>query len=597
MRMTGLATGMDIEQTVADLMRAERKPIDNMIQQREQLRWEQEDYREMNLELTKFRDNLFDGVIRASNMSAKEATSSYPARVTADASASASASSYTISKVEQLASAAYNVSNEKISEGNIDPNASIWSQQEHLSDAFTMSEEVVENERVVVEEPTNVLQLSNGAIKTAGEDNEFINVSINNVGYQVVSSIEDLEMNEQAVYVDKEQGTLVFNEEVGSSDDVTVDYTYQSIEFGIDAYSSNGKVEEVFEFNGSSSLNEILDEVNDSELPVNAFYDPFADKVSITRSETGQYNDGEGSEMNFSGSFLNDGLNLISSQEQGGENAKFTINGLSTERQENNFTIDGVSITLHDTFEDQVTVNVNVNNDHVFDTVMEFVEDYNGLIDTVNGKLSEDRNRDFHPLTDEQKQAMSEQEIERWEEQARSGMIRNDRMLSAGLNQLRIDIYSNVGHSSSDIGFSQIAELGITTTSNYQDGGRLEVDEERLRQAIEEDPEAVYQIFASDGESYEEKGIARRMRDSLQGTIEQVSERAGRSGITTKGQYTIGREIQSVNDRISNFERRMQQVEERYWNQFNAMEAAVAQANAQAESMFSMLAGGGQAPM
>jgi flagellar hook-associated protein 2 len=83
------------------------------------------------------------------------------------------------------------------------------------------------------------------------------------------------------------------------------------------------------------------------------------------------------------------------------------------------------------------------------------------------------------------------------------------------------------------------------------------------------------------------------MRETLTSGIANISTRAGgMGGKVANHQFTLGRQIESINERISNFERRLQQVEDRYWRQFTAMEKAMHQANSQAESLFAQLYGG-----
>jgi len=392
------------------------------------------------------------------------------------------------------------------------------------------------------------------------------------------------------------------------------------MKFGMTTFDENGEeIPVIFTIDENDSLNDIMGEINNSALGVQAFYDDNTQMVSLSRTETGVFNpesnaDEEGvgyqPEIKFgativdeegetvdtaNGVILTDELNLVEGNETGAQNATFTFNGLEMERQSNNFEVNGVNISLNDEFTDPVTLNVSNNTDDIFDTVMGFVEEYNGLIEMVGGKVSQEYHRDYAPLTDEQRRDMSDSEVEMWEERAHSGLVRNDRMLSGALNQMRQDFYTPVNSGDPNQTFTQITELGITTTSNYQDRGRLEVDEAQLRAAIEQDSESVFQMFAADGEETGDRGVARRIRDSLSGSIEQLSNRAGRSEMASNQQFTIGREIDQASERISNFERRMEQVENRYWSQFNAMEQAMAQANAQAETLMSQLGGmGGQ---
>jgi flagellar hook-associated protein 2 len=282
--------------------------------------------------------------------------------------------------------------------------------------------------------------------------------------------------------------------------------------------------------------------------------------------------------------------------EKNGTNAEFTINGLETQRQSNTFNINGVTITLKGKFEfdtPPVNLSITTDTDKIFDTVVGFINEYNELLDKVNGKLTEEHHRDFKPMTDEQKEAMSEKEIERWEEKARSGLLRRDSTLSSGMDRLRVNIYSPVTSNNENSTIRQLTDLGISTTSNYMDRGKLEINESKLRAAIEKDPEGVFQLFAADGPTNADKGIARRMRDSLDSTMRSVSERAGGSyGKLQNHQFTLGRNLADIDSRVSNFERRLQQVEDRYWKQFTAMEKAMQTANAQADNMYSMLTGG-----
>ena len=69
----------------------------------------------------------------------------------------------------------------------------------------------------------------------------------------------------------------------------------------------------------------------------------------------------------------------------------------------------------------------------------------------------------------------------------------------------------------------------------------------------------MYQLFAADGDTYGEKGIARRLRDSLTATIQSIEETAG-NDIKTNSQFTIGKNLDDLDDRMTSFESRLQAV-------------------------------------
>ncbi|AOM81931.1 flagellar hook-associated protein 2 [Salisediminibacterium beveridgei] len=512
MRLSGFATGMDINQMVTDLMRAERMPVDRMQQDKQLMEWRMEEFRNINRKLDTFRTNIFDGIYRSANMLAKTGTSTDEAKVRVSASPNATPGNMRINSVSNLAESAVRV-----------------------SDALTAAEG-----------------------ETATRQ----------------TTLADLTGSDQDTF----------------SMDVTT-------------MTSTGEKNVTFEFSKEAKVDDVLKEINGSELGLSAFFDTQTGQVSFSREETGVYDsegnlfmgsDGAPDQIVFSGELAEA---FGTGDDQGtalnGSNAVLNINGIETERGSNTFTENGLTITLRATFESgTVTVGSATDTDRIFDTIMDFVNEYNELVEHATEKLREDQKRDFRPLTDDQRDAMSEREIEKWEEQAMSGMLRNDRILRSGFENFRSAMYTPVqlGEGAS---FNQLAQLGITTSSNFRDGGKLEVNEDRLRERINQDPEAVYQLFTADGDTRNEKGLARRIRDSANGLIDSISREAGGlRGRNLNHQFVLGRSMDQLDDRISNFERRLQQVESRYWAQFNAMEKAVAQSNSQAESMFAQMYGG-----
>nr|WP_285890417.1 flagellar filament capping protein FliD [Halalkalibacter oceani] len=668
-----MATGMDIEQIVKDLMRAERMPVNKMMQDRQTIQWKMEDYREINRKLDTFRNNTFDSVIRQSNMLAKIVTSSNESKVTATAAANPGNVSLRISNIQQLAKAASYNSTDKISggESKVNPTATLGSQtfageaaegeakfewqsgivhrenvrQSTASDTVDLGKEnIVNPEDMVVKvngkvydvvlngedlnENSVLLDAESGTLRfeeplaagttvqtvymTDNETEEFtletgratfqvqkggldaasLSITAGSTTYSGADIITDPEEwgdgQEGKVFVNLDTGQIRFNEE---QTDVSVTYAQSYATAGISAYNEKGEeVRDKFVFTANQSLNTVFTELSRSQVGVNGFYDEHSDKVNMTRTETGVFNE-NGDEMTFTGFFAS-ALKLDGTQESGAQNAVFELNGLETERRSNTFTVSGMTITLKDTAPDEeITLGVSTDTDKVFDTIKGFIDEYNELIDFVNGKMTEERYRDYKPLTDEEKEALSEKEIEQWEERARSGLLRNDQALRTPFDQMRVDMYSSVSGELATQ-FNHLSAIGITTTNDYMARGKLEIDEDKLRAAIESDAEGVFQLFAADGDSFEEKGIARRVRDTLDGAISSLAERAGGfRGLVQNHQFTLGRNLNDINDRISNFERRLQQVEERYWRQFNAMEAAVQRANQQAESLFAQLYG------
>ncbi|MFY0520160.1 flagellar filament capping protein FliD [Lysinibacillus sp. UGB7] len=239
-----------------------------------------------------------------------------------------------------------------------------------------------------------------------------------------------------------------------------------------------------------------------------------------------------------------------------------------------------------------VTMTSTTNVDDIMAKIKEFVTTYNGLIKDFTDQTKETKYRDFTPLTSEQKEDMSESEIKLWEEKAKSGLLRGDTLIREGLSNMRSLVYqSNPGIDSK---YNTLFSIGITTSKNYNDGGTLEIDETKLRKALEEDPDAVEKLFKNsegkkedvvDGKTVDTRGYLDKLRESMKSLEITIEKKAGRSTMTD-AQYAIGKNLIDTESRISTWKSKLENIEARYWKQFTAMEQAINKANSQS-SLFS----------
>ncbi|RCW74706.1 flagellar filament capping protein FliD [Saliterribacillus persicus] len=692
MRISGFASGMDIDTMVRDLMKAESMPLQKMQQDKQVLEWKRDDYRTMNKLLLDFRSTLTNMKL-TSNYRAREVSSTDEAKVTATASSAASESSFNISNVTQLATAATLKNEGGLStdaNNKIDPSKGLYGQDaKFLGDSTNVWKQgAVETKSLKAASNDEVLQLG-----SAVHDMDAINIKLNGKSYEAVSgvAVADLEANQVLVdeatgslsfkdgvlksgatvsaefiaenktqtqtltadasafqlqrgsindlsldvteggttttytigaatgadnefeltdgtntigTINRETGKILFNTPVTEGSEISATYDQNYTNFNIGSHTSNGEVSSNFIVAGNESLNSVINEVNKSNAGVSMFYDSFSDQVTLTRKETGNYNGldskdpangGEvaNREITTSGAFINNVLRFGNGTESGGDNIKLNINGLDTERNSNNFQVDGVTFNVKQTFAESTTLNVSNDSEAVFDNIKEFVETYNTLIGAVNGKVNQEFYRDYRPLTDDQRESLSEKQQEDWEERAKSGLLRRDTILSGALSDMRNDFYSPINNAASEGGFNQLASIGITTTSNYMEGGKLEINEAKLKEAISSDPDAVENLFRGTGDTYGEKGIAHRLTDTVNASMDRIYERAGRATATNQ-QYTLGRNLTDISEQIDRFEYRLNQIEDRYWRQFTAMEKAMMQANNQATAMMQQFGGMGQ---
>ncbi|OUS75144.1 hypothetical protein B1748_18575 [Paenibacillus sp. MY03] len=276
-----------------------------------------------------------------------------------------------------------------------------------------------------------------------------------------------------------------------------------------------------------------------------------------------------------------------------GQDAVYTINGTDPRTSSSNtITYDGLTITLKSA--GTATVTTAANTDELVSAVKTFIEEYNSLLSLINGKTNEERFRAYKPLTDDQKEGMTEDEIEKWEVKSKSGLLRNDSILTGITNSLRTSMVTGVD---TDYGSVSIMDLGIVTGS-YGTRGQLKLeDESKLRALIEQEPEKLSAFFGANqfGTDASSKGMLNRITDIAKKGMDDLYNKAGTSRISadlTSGflaSSIIGNQLNQLDSRIAEQNRKLVIWENNYYKQFSAMESAINKLNSQSSSITNLL--------
>jgi flagellar hook-associated protein 2 len=291
-------------------------------------------------------------------------------------------------------------------------------------------------------------------------------------------------------------------------------------------------------------------------------------------------------------------------QSKAAENGQVTINGVTLTIKSNDFTFDGIRYSLKSDIPagSNISISQTVNVDGIFNNIKSFVDKYNEIVKSLNGKLQEKRYRDFPPLLDEQRKEMKENEITLWEEKAKSGLLQNDALVSQTLNGLRNALTVQVSGAAESM--NTLYEIGISPSTNYRDNGILTIDETKLKSAIQNNPEEVKALFTklydtgnsrdttiTSSVKFENSGIAWRLYDQLNQSISKLTQKAGSSS-SIVGNSIIEQSLKQLDQRIDQWETRLQKKEEQYWKKFTEMEKAMSKANSQSSWLFQQLGGG-----
>lgn len=251
-----------------------------------------------------------------------------------------------------------------------------------------------------------------------------------------------------------------------------------------------------------------------------------------------------------------------------GQDAVFKLDGQELKQATNSFTVSGISYTLKKEGA-SATVSVTTDIDKAVENVRAFVDSYNATLASVYSEVNEKYNRNYAPLTSEQKSSMSDDDIKAWEKTAKTGLLSNDSILRNLTSELRSDISNPINGITSK--YNSMSAIGITS-GKYYENGKLYLDETQLRTALQEDPSALSNIFATDGDSTAKDGVAVRLYDSLKSAMDQINKSAGVIAGAKDTESALAKEMAQLNKSITATTTRVSAMQERYYKQFDAME-------------------------
>ena len=263
-----------------------------------------------------------------------------------------------------------------------------------------------------------------------------------------------------------------------------------------------------------------------------------------------------------------------------GTDGTVVIDGKTYTTENNRVTASNVTYTLAGI--GSSTVNVTQDTDAIIERVKSFVEDYNKLLDGLYEKYSETKYSDYKPLTESQKEQMTEEQIEKWEKKAKSGMLYHDQTIGKILDNMRTALATPVDGLSGK--YNSAYSLGIDTSKT---NGHIKLDEDKLKAALAAEPESVYAVFGTLPQAdskgnydYNSMGVAQRLGDVMVSSMREVKSYAGESSEIADGS-TLGTLMQELQTKMSNFKTMMTAFENKLYKKYDALEVALSQLGTQ----------------
>lgn len=446
---------------------------------------------------------------------------------------------------------------------------------------------------------------------------------------EAVGTVKDITTKEEGEGADKKKVEYGVDEKgyaVKKADDGKF-YRVDSDGNFLHDFTINGVV--VGQFNKHAELSTVLRAINtNAEAGVNVSYSQTTDRFQFTAKnsgEAGKITMGDGSGNDLAAQMFGS-KNGVTVQQADGQDAilSMSVNGQVLDgirRSDNTFNVDGMNITLKETFgeykedgvdtkkyvladqaaaqKEAVSFKSTADADKIVETVKSMVEDYNAMVEEIKKAYSDLPNQKtngakYLPLTAKQREGMSESEIKAYEEKAKQGILFADRDLSSLYDRLRrgISMAGQDGVVMRDIGLSTSYSNGLTT---------LKLDENKLRAALETDPDKVRDFFTKTSE--DGSGTVGFMQ-GIKEPLDEYGKVTGGKGVlvekagsplagSTLYNNLLQQEMDRYDKQISALEKKMNSQIDRYTQQFSKMEQMIATMNAQSSSLAGLMGGGG----
>ena len=538
-RITGLATGLDVDSVVKETMQAYQTKIDTVDQQKKVAELQQEMYRDVIKECRNFYDDYFDisksdSILLQRNWGTTTFESSNSA-VSVTGNGGAEVAKYSVEVTSVAKAASYTVDPDKL-------NGTIY---------------------------VNNVKVELGTDKTTEEKVKLINSALKGKGVT-------------AKYSDFEKGIVIKTEKLGSDQSITlggsktIDEDSDFFTKKVDEYKNSvnkdtrDEKKEIFEF-----------EYNGKKITVDDKDGVTEDKIKGAMKEAGisieTKEDGK-----FSLTYEDSSKNLAS-----GTDCKATItkDGKTYEvegNKNNSITLDGVTFKFNSVTTEEVKITGKTDTKAIKDKLVKFVDDYNKIMEKLNTLINEKRDKDYMPLTEAQKEEMTDKQIELWEKKVKEGQLSRD----SDLIRIRNSMKNAMSSLSGGTGES-LAAFGIKPVSDYNGNknGTFTIDEEALNKALENDIENVMNTFIASSKNDSDKGALQKLKSifdtETQSSTSALIKKAGMEGSSTASNNTLSNKIKKYEEKISRMETIFSTKQQALYSKYARLETLMNNLNSQ----------------
>lgn len=266
-----------------------------------------------------------------------------------------------------------------------------------------------------------------------------------------------------------------------------------------------------------------------------------------------------------------------------GSDSKIILNGAELTSSSSVVSANGLEISLIGVTKENesVTFSVATDTDAIYDSVKSFLKEYNSVMKEMNTLYNADSAKGYEPLTSQEKEAMSDDEVKEWETKIKNSLLRSDSTLGSIINAMRSAMQTTVEY---DGGTYALSSLGIMTSTDYTEGGLLHIygdpddsvysaKDDKLKKALEENPDVVIATLT---------GVFGNLRQTMS---DKMAGSKYSSSMTFYNDIKMKSDVKDYESDIKDWEDKLAEMEDAYYSKFTAMETALAKLQSQQSTM------------
>lgn len=339
-------------------------------------------------------------------------------------------------------------------------------------------------------------------------------------------------------------------------------------------------------FGENETMQDLLDQFNSIGINASMYSKGTGEKFLALKSADGDIKIG-GDEQTL----MRLGLYNTEAVKIDGADAEIKLNGATFTSNSNNFSINGLTITAKEVTTSVVNLVTDTDVDAVYNNIKDFFKQYNEIINEMDSLYNADSAKGYEPLTDEEKEALSEKEVEKWEEKIKKSLLRRDTTLNSVASMLKSTMLSTYEINGKTM---SLASLGIKTGNyftmkdNEKNAFHIDGDpddstsannDDKLKAAIAADPESVSEFFTNLANDLYSK-LGERMKST---TLS--------SAFTVYNDKQMNTEMSQYDAQIKKWEKYVSDQEEFWYKKFTAMEKALAQLQSSTSALSGLFGG------